>query len=692
MTKSKRSFPQRTFVLGLLVGAVGYPYYAAVDRGPGLAVMIIGPVISAAAIVYWLRGRGSTNATLSRWDRRRQRHGGTASWRDHLQVSSAWAMRRKAAVLKPSLARKGWIRQWWVLLRTPVTEYAAKVASAGIRAIWSPNEDVTGMFGGPRTGKSGALACRIADAPGAVLATSTRVDLVELTAPLRRVGVTKRSFIFWRRVVRRPSEIHIFNPGGLGGWSSTLKWSPLVGCRNPETAQLRAADLIPSAASSEAEHWAELARGILAVLLHAAALQDLPMRAVLSWITDPSEEKQAEVDVALGNSPEARTMRLAAKQFFTTNSRTQTSITTSVMPALRWLNNSRAASIGDPGPEELVDVERLIREGATVYMLEGDTGTSAPLIAALVAEFARQARAIASTMPQNRLDPSLTLALDEAALICPVPLHKWTADMGGRGITIHYSLQSRAQLRDRWGDEAAGTILNNTATLLVYGGTRDTEDLHAWSVLSGERDVTVETHDADGKLTSTTTRREPILAEGTIANLPSGTCMVAKRGMPISLGRTQMAWKRRDINHARKANPFQVITETNYRDKGIGEDLRVGAAIPMPATSAPAPDPAEAPEPEAPTAQEIPAAPTTAEPHPAPAPRPGRRTKGRKQDAPRTAAAKPSWSPSPSWATPEQPNPETAAPTPKEPTTPPTTPPSADSAEQWFIPKPESER
>jgi type IV secretion system protein VirD4 len=33
--------------------------------------------------------------------------------------------------------------------------------------------------------------------------------------------------------------------------------------------------------------------------------------------------------------------------------------------------------------------------------------------------------------------------LDEAALICPVPLDKWTADMGGRNITIHIAAQSR---------------------------------------------------------------------------------------------------------------------------------------------------------------------------------------------------------------------------------------------------------
>jgi type IV secretion system protein VirD4 len=178
MTQAKRSFPSRTFGLGIIVGAVGYVYKLSYPEaaGPGWLLMVLGPLFSVAVIVYFVRGRRDTNATLYRWSRRNRRNGGTASWLDHLKVSSSWAMRKKAPILKPSLVRTGRARQWWLLLRTPVTQYATKVASAGRRAIWSSNEDVTARFGGPRTGKSGELACRIADAPGAVLATSTRVD------------------------------------------------------------------------------------------------------------------------------------------------------------------------------------------------------------------------------------------------------------------------------------------------------------------------------------------------------------------------------------------------------------------------------------------------------------------------------------------------------------------------------------
>ena len=51
------------------------------------------------------------------------------------------------------------------------------------------------------SGKSGELACRILDAPGAVIATSTRTDLVELTAACRA----------------RTGPVWVFNPSGLGG-------------------------------------------------------------------------------------------------------------------------------------------------------------------------------------------------------------------------------------------------------------------------------------------------------------------------------------------------------------------------------------------------------------------------------------------------------------------------------------------
>lgn len=549
------SFPMRRLGAGLVIGVIGYgsahlPGTTATEIGA--ALLAAGAALAVIPVGLWIRGRRGTSATIDRWSRRSTRHGGVASRWDHLRVSSAWAMRRRATILRPSLGELGRIQRW----RTPVTEYATPVARVGRSAVWSPAEDVTLRVGGPRTGKTGELACRVVDAPGAVVATSTRTDIVELTAPSRS----------------RRGPIHVFNPSGLGGLASTVKWSPLYGCRVPGIAQRRAADMIVSTDSPEAERWDVQARRVLSILMHAAALAELPMRAVLAWASDPGEASRKAVDGALERSPEQKSMRMAAQQFFGLNDRTQTSITATIMPALAWLTDSRAATVGDAHSDELLNIEELIDQKGTVYLLGAEDGMTAPLVAAMTAELAHQARMKAAGMPGGRLDPPLTICLDEAALICPVPLHRWTADMGGRGITIHISVQSRAQLRERWGDAGAATILNNTATVLIYGGTRDPDDLSAWSTLSGEREEVVKVLDPDGKLVSTSTRKVPVLSGSQIANLAGGHVMIVRRGMPVSVGRTTMAWKRRDIRHANRHAPWAPIVETSYADDLTDED------------------------------------------------------------------------------------------------------------------------
>ncbi len=46
----------------------------------------------------------------------------------------------------------------------------------------------------------------------------------------------------------------------------------------------------------------------------------------------------------------------------------------------------------------------------------------------------------------------MTFALDEAATICPVPLHKWTSVAAGYNITVAAGLQALSQLTARWGE------------------------------------------------------------------------------------------------------------------------------------------------------------------------------------------------------------------------------------------------
>ncbi|MGH3460724.1 MAG: type IV secretory system conjugative DNA transfer family protein, partial [Kribbellaceae bacterium] len=309
-------------------------------------------------------------------------------------------------------------------------------------------------------------------------------------------------------------------------------------------ADMLAAVSSPGRADGDREFWASQARRVLAALLHAAALGRLSMREVLVWVSAPGEQAtQNKVQRLLRRSVE-QNYEADALQFLTTNDRTRSSITATIMPALSWMTDPTAEATAQEGG---FDVAELLDRQGTVYMLGAEDAQTAPLVTALTGHIARQARKIAARMPSGRLDPPLTLALDEAALICPVPLDQWTADMGGRNIALHIAAQSRAQLRQRFGDAGAAAILNNASTLLVFGGTKDPDDLQAYAALTGERDEDVDTTDRSRRVTSSTTRRVPVLSSAQIAQLPPGRVLVIRRDMPVAVGRVQMAWQRRDI-------------------------------------------------------------------------------------------------------------------------------------------------
>ena len=84
--------------------------------------------------------------------------------------------------------------------------------------------------------------------------------------------------------------------------------------------------------------------------------------------------------------------------------------------------------------------------------------------------------------------------------------------MGGRGVTIVAAFQSRAQLLARYGDADAAVILNNAAAVLLFGGTRDRDDLKFWSTLAGERDEPVLSTDLHGVAGTRTVRKMPVMA------------------------------------------------------------------------------------------------------------------------------------------------------------------------------------
>ncbi|MDP9797458.1 hypothetical protein J2S43_005970 [Catenuloplanes nepalensis] len=509
-----------------LVASAGLSAAVAVEPGWTTAALAAG----TSSAVWWRYGRVGTRAAIDRWDRNAARHAGTASWWDLTRTSSAWAMRRKARVLRPSLAGAPVWRVW----QTPITSVAVPLCTVGRRTVYTSVEESTLRVGIPGTGKTAELACRVLDAPGGAVVTSTATDLYDLTALVRT----------------RSGPVTVFNPGGLGGLASTLRWSPLSGCEQPETAARRAADLVgPQTPGSEGERWASNGRRILAVLLHAAALGGYRMADVAGWVANP-DAATPFVLAALKDSPQPEAMRTAARQMLGTNARTRDGVMLAITPAVAWTTLPTAAECGDVDPDDSWEITDLTDRAGTLYLLGDEDGTVGPLLSALVAEIAHQARRTAAARPGGRLDPALLLVLDEVALTCRTPLPQWMAELRKRNIGIHAACQGLAQLRQVWGADGAAMILNCAAAVLVYGGCKDAADLDLFARLAGDRDETVQTHDGDGRLSATSTRRVPVIGVPMLAGLPNFHAMLIRRGMPVALARTPIAWKRRAVRRA----------------------------------------------------------------------------------------------------------------------------------------------
>ncbi|HZM82933.1 MAG TPA: TraM recognition domain-containing protein [Candidatus Limnocylindrales bacterium] len=567
MSTAQRRFAARTFTTGLAVSGAGWLSASLADTAVWPAGVMTGGLLLSAGCVYArLRPARGSNAHIRRWDRKTSRNQGTASWWDLVSTSGKTAMRRRAAILRPSLAGLPWWQRW----RAPVSSYAVPLCTVGRRTVWTTCEESTLRIGIPGTGKTAELACRVIDAPGGVVVTSTAADLYQLTALLRA----------------RRGPVRVFNPSGIGNIPSTLCWSPLSGCHDPVVAARRATDLMgPASDSAEGERWAVQGRRVLAVLLHAAALGGYRLADVHAWVSNPDSAKPVILQ-ALQTSPRAAEMIRAAQQAIAVTPRTRDGVMMTIVPALAWVTQPTAAACGDPDPDEsLFAVPELTDHHAALYLLGDDDGVVAPLVGALTAEIACQARALAALRPGGRLDPGLTLALDEIALVCPTPLDRWMAELRKRSIVIHAACQGMGQLRQRWGTHGASMILNAAPVVLLFGGCKDPDDLALFATLIGERPELAHTWNTEGQITSSTTRMVPVITAPMLASLPNHHALLVRRGMPVALATTPIAWRRRDVRRAGKPQPRRVpatVRSTNTPRRAI-------TAAPVPSVVAAAP-------------------------------------------------------------------------------------------------------
>jgi type IV secretory pathway TraG/TraD family ATPase VirD4 len=392
--------------------------------------------------------------------------------------------------------------------------------------LYGAAEDSYLYLGPPRSGKGVHLIIpQTIDAPGPALVTATRADTLAHTLPLR--------------AERGP--VAVFDPQGLAGERAPrLRWAPQRGCDDPLTAIARARALAAGAqlnngTVTDGAFWQQMTEAVLRCYLHAAALDDATMRDVLGWVARPADPAPVRILRGASTAAPGWAEELVAQS--NADPRTRDSVWAGVRRAVDALADPRVLDACSPPEDQQFDTAAFLRSGGTLYLL-GTTGaqlTVAPLITALVEDLVDAARRQAATMPGSRLDPPLTLLLDEAANIAPIPsLPNLLADGGGSGVTTVCVLQSLAQARARWGPAGADAMWDASTTKVVLGGLAHADDLARISRLAGDVDDDVHTrsYGPNGPAGSVSPRRLPALPVERLRTLPAGHAIVLARRTP----------------------------------------------------------------------------------------------------------------------------------------------------------------
>ncbi|MFB7849664.1 type VI secretion protein [Streptomyces sp. NPDC056053] len=252
----------------------------------------------------------------------------------------------------------------------------------------------------------------------------------------------------------------VYDPGHLCDTPARLHWSPTAGCEQPETAAARSTALLapvrPQARIDAAT--ADTAETLLRCWLHAAAIDGRPFRQVHRWALGNSAHEPVRLlrthpkaasgfagllESALTSHPERREM---AQE-----------LTVRAFAALSSVHIREACT---PNRADSLVLESFVAEGGTLYVVgepieDPRSGPGAmPLLTALASYVVEHGRRSAARSTDGRLDPPMTLVLDDVAAVAPLPrLPELLANGQAMGLPALVLLRSREQARARWAQE-----------------------------------------------------------------------------------------------------------------------------------------------------------------------------------------------------------------------------------------------
>ena len=284
----------------------------------------------------------------------------------------------------------------------------------------------------------------------------------------------------------------MFDPLRVTG-SPRLWWVDLLaGLRTKEAATRLAAHFVLTV---DDEHkrdiWGPAAKDLLCALFLAAATSGRTLREVDRWLGDAASPIPAELLDRAGFSGLAsslRGMQNGAPE-------TRDGIYQTARTAAACLNDEEILPWVTPPrgrPLPVFDPLRFAGSRDTLYLIT-ETGTAAaPLIAAMADAVMRAGRRRAERSG-GRLDPPMTVILDEAANICRIAdLPSQYSHAGGRGVIPVTILQSYEQGVTVWGEQGMASLWGAATKKLIGAGVDSPRLARDMATLVGQHDVPVQ--------------------------------------------------------------------------------------------------------------------------------------------------------------------------------------------------------
>jgi type IV secretory pathway TraG/TraD family ATPase VirD4 len=409
------------------------------------------------------------------------------------------------------------------------------VTVLGLRKLYASVEDMLVMIAGPRVGKSTSIVIpAIVGAPGAVMTTSNKRDVLDATRDVRA----------------KAGQVWVFDPQGIALEEPTWWWNPLSYVKDDETAAKMAAHFgasISGGAAGDGSYWTQTGENILSGFLLAAAIDNRPITDVFGWVTRPGNTEP--VDILDRAGQKAAADALASEVNGEPKRRDSAYATAATMAnclkitrIAKWI----APTTGDPrtDPRPQFDPDAFVRSHDTLYSLslEGQA-TAGPLVTALTAVITEAAEDYAKTQRGGRMATPLLGVLDEAANVC-----RWRnlpdlySHYGSRGIILSTILQSWSQGVAVWGKEGMNKLWS-ASNVKIYGGgvsEPDTDFLGYLSTAIGDYDrrSTSVSYGDGRRSTSQSVSRERILTVDDLGSLPRGRAVVLGSGVRPTLVKT----------------------------------------------------------------------------------------------------------------------------------------------------------